>query len=128
MTNKDDRDTNIGSILTLSTIIEHVMGSASETQMTSLFYNCKAVILLRTSLVEMGYPQQKTTSITNNSTAEDLINKNMTPNRPKTYDFRTNWLKCREAQRRFNIMWKRDRTIERSIIPRTIHLMYTKKK
>ena len=31
LTNKDDRDTNIGAILTLSTVIEHVMGSASET-------------------------------------------------------------------------------------------------
>ena len=57
----------------------------------------------------MGPLQQKTTAITDNSTAEGLINNTMTPNSAKTYDFRTNWLKCREAQRQFNIMWKKGR-------------------
>ena len=55
----------------------------------------------------MGHPQPKTPAVTDNSTAEDLINKTMTPNRAKTYDFRTNWVKCKEAQRQFGIIWKK---------------------
>ena len=50
-----------------------------------------------------------TTAVTDNSTAEGLINKTMTPSRAKTYDQRTNWLKCREAQKQFNIIWKSGR-------------------
>ena len=107
LTNSDGRDTNNGAILTLSKIIKHVMGSASETEMASLFYNCKATISLRIALEEMGHPQPKTTVVTDNSTAEGLVNKTMTPNRAKTYDFRTNWVKCREAQHQFNIIWKK---------------------
>ena len=54
----------------------------------------------------MGHPQPKTTVVTDNSTAEGLINKTTTPRRAKTYDQRTNCLKCREAQKQFNIIWK----------------------
>ena len=97
LTRNDGRDTNNGAILTLFKIIKHVMGSASETEVTSLFYNCKAAIPLRIALKEMGHPQPKTTVVTDNSTAEGLVNKTMTPNIAKTYDFRTNWVTCREA-------------------------------
>ena len=101
LTNKDDKDTNNGAVLALSKIINHVM------EIESLFYNCKDAIPLRLALEEMGHPQPKTTTVTDSSTAEGLINKTMTPNRAKTYDFTTNWLKCREAQRQFDIMWKK---------------------
>ena len=53
----------------------------------------------------MRQPQPKTTVITYNSTAENLINKTMTPRRGKIYDQRTDWLKYREAQKQFNIIW-----------------------
>ena len=106
LTNKGTKDLNNGAILTLTKIIKHVMGSAGETEAASLYYNCKNAVPLRRALIEMGHPQPKTTVITDNSTAEDLINKTMTPRRAKTYDQRTNWLKCREAQKQFNIIWK----------------------
>ena len=83
------------------------MGSASETEVASLFYNCKAAIPLRLALEEMGHPQPQTPAVTDNSTAEGLLNKTMVPNRAKSYDLRLNWLKCREAQKQFDIIWKK---------------------
>ena len=83
------------------------MGSAGETEVASLYYNCKNAIPLRRALIEMGHPQTKTIAVTDNSTAEGLINKSMTPKRAKTYDQRMNWLRCREAQKQFNIIWKK---------------------
>ena len=41
LTNKDKRDLNNGAILTLTNIIKHVMGSAGETDVASLYYNFK---------------------------------------------------------------------------------------
>ena len=55
----------------------------------------------------MGHQQPKTPVITDNSTAEGLINKTMVPKKAKSYDLRFNWLKCREAQKQFSLLWKR---------------------
>ena len=66
--------------------------------------------------------------VTDNSTAEGLVNKTMTPNRAKTYDFRTNWVKCKEAQNQFDVMWKKRRTTEQITTLRTTLVMCTKKK
>ena len=106
LTQKDDRDINNGTILTLSKIIKHVMGSAGESEVAALFYNCKAALPLRITLQEMGHQQPKTPAITDNSSAEGLINKTMVPKRAKNYDLRFNWLKCREAQKQFDFIWK----------------------
>ena len=106
LTNKGDKDLDNGAVLTLTKIIKHVVGSAGEAEVASLYYNCKNAIPLRRALEEMGHPQPPTRAITDNSTAEGLINKSMTPKRAKTYDQRMNWLKCREAQKQFNILWK----------------------
>ena len=107
LTKNDGQDLNNGAILTLSKIIKHVMGSASESEVAALFYNCKAALPLRIALQEMGHQQPKTPAITDNSTAEGLINKTMIPKKAKYYDLRLNWLKCREAQKQFDLIWKK---------------------
>ena len=83
------------------------MTSASEAEIAALFLNCKAAIPLRIALEEMGHPQPKTPTVTDNSSAEGLINKTMIPKRAKAHDMRFNWLKCREAQKMFELVWKR---------------------
>ena len=90
LTNKDNQDLNNGAILTLSKIIKHVMGSAGETEVASLYYNCKNALSLRRALEEMGHPQPKTPAIIDNSTAEELLNKTMMPKHAKIYDQRMN--------------------------------------
>ena len=104
---KKDRESNNGAILTLSKIIENAMSSASEAETAALFLNCKADILVRIALEEMGNPQPKTPVITDNSSAEGLINKTMIPKIAKAHDMRFNWLKCREAQKMFDLIWKK---------------------
>ena len=46
LTRNNSKDINNGAILTLSKIIKHVVGSASESEVAALFYNCKAAIPL----------------------------------------------------------------------------------
>ena len=107
LTRNNAMDLNNGAILTLSKIIKHVVGSASESEVAALFYNCKAAVPLRIALQEMGHQQPSTPVITDNSTAEGLINRTMVPKKAKSYDLRFNWLKCREAQKQFSLIWKK---------------------
>ena len=48
--NKGDKDFNNGAIVTLSSVIKHVMSSASKSELAALFYNCKAAVPLRVTL------------------------------------------------------------------------------
>ena len=93
--------------MTLSKIIKHVMSSASEAETTAIFYNCKAALPLRVSLEEMVHEQHKTPVTTDNTTACGLIKKTMIPKRAKSYDMRFNFLKCREAQNQFDLIWRK---------------------
>ena len=82
------------------------MTSASEAEMAALFLNCKTAIPLRIALEEMGHPQPRTPVITDNSSAEGLVNKTMVAKQAKSHDLRLNWLKCREAQKQFHLIWR----------------------
>ena len=125
---KTDRESNNGAILKLSKIIKHVMSSASEAETAALFLNCKAAIPLRIVLEEMGHPQPKTSVVTDNSSAEGLVNKTMSPKRAKARDMRFNWLECREAQNMFDLIWKRTRTIKLTTTPKIIQPFIVKTK
>ena len=107
LTKRNDESFNNGAILTLSKIIKHVMTSASEAETAALFYNCKAAAPLRVTLMEMGHPQARTQVTTDNSAAAGLIKKTMIPKAAKSYDMRFNYLKCRQAQKQFDIVWRR---------------------
>ena len=78
-----------------------------QSEVAAIFYNCKVDLSLRLALQEMGHQQPKTPTITDNSTTEGLINKTMVPKKAKNYDLRFNWLKCREAQKQFDLIWKK---------------------
>ena len=54
----------------------------------------------------MGHIQPKTPITTDNTTEQGLITKKMIPKRAKSYDMRFNFLKCREAQKQFNFIWR----------------------
>ena len=107
MGKQNDEDFDNGAIMTLSKIIKHVMSSASEAETAAMFYNCKAASPLRVTLEEMGHAQPKTQVTTDNSAAQGLITKTMIPKAAKSYDMRFNFLKCREAQRQFDFVWRR---------------------
>ena len=55
LTNKHN-DIKHGLILTLSSIIKHVLSSASEAELVALFYHGKQTVPLQVTLVEMRHP------------------------------------------------------------------------
>ena len=67
LTNCNDEKFNSGAILTLSSIIKHVMSSASEAELATLYYGCIQATPIRVTLTEMGHPQPALTPITTNS-------------------------------------------------------------
>ena len=107
MTNKNDEEFNNGAVLTVSTIIKHVMASASEAELAAMFYNSREALPLRVTLEEMGHPQLATPITVDNSTAHGLTEGSMIPKRSKAMDMRFHWLSCREAQKQFNFIWRK---------------------
>jgi hypothetical protein len=56
------------------------MSSASKSELAMLYYGCKLVIPICTTLEEMGHPQQKCTMVTtDNITTKGLTMGTMTP-------------------------------------------------
>jgi hypothetical protein len=108
LTNHNDKTFNNGAILTLSSIIKHVMSSALESKLAALYYGCKLAVPIRRTLKEMGHPQFKHTMVTtDNITAQGLTMDTMTPKASKSMDQRFHWLKCRNAQHQFLYLWHR---------------------
>jgi hypothetical protein len=106
LSNRNDEAFNNGAILNLSTIIKHVMLSASETELAALYYGCKLAAPLQTTLEELGHVQPTPTPITtNNITAQGLTMGTMTPKASKLMDQCFHWLKCWHAQRQFKYLW-----------------------
>ena len=58
-----------GATLTLLAIIKHVIASATEVKLATLFFNCKNAIPLCITLEELGHHQSLTTIVTDNETA-----------------------------------------------------------
>ena len=109
MTNKVLKDFNSGTIDVLSTIIKHVMFSASEAETGALYYRFKRTILYRVALQEMGHPQSEPTPVTtDNNTAHSLTIGTMTSKASKSNDMRFQWLKCRKSQTMFAFLWAHD--------------------
>eukprot|EP00957_Ditylum_brightwellii_P054041 4093472-Ditylum_brightwellii.AAC.1 len=107
LANKTNKDLNNSSILTLSTIIHHVVASASEAELAALFYNAQEAVPLCTTLEEMGQPHPKTPLVTDNSTAHGLTQGTMSTKRSKAMDMRFHWLKDLQCQGQFDILWQR---------------------
>ena len=105
MTNKDEKEFNNVAIDVLSTIIKHVMYSASEAETGALYYICKHVILYILTLQEMGQPHSDPIPVTtDNNTAHGLTMGTMTSKASKSKNMRFQWLKCRKRQRLFEYL------------------------
>ncbi len=64
LTNQNNKNFNNGAVLTLSTIIRHVISSASKAELSALYYGCKMAAPLRTNLEELGHNQPKPMPVT----------------------------------------------------------------
>jgi hypothetical protein len=108
LSNCNDKDFNNGAILTLSTIIKHVMLTVFKAQLAALYYGCKLATPLQTTLEELGHIQPTPTPITtNNITAQGLTMGTMTYKASKLMDQCFHWLKCWHAHCQFQCLcWK----------------------
>ena len=106
LSNKGNYNLSNGAIMVLSKIIKFVMSSAGEGEAATSYLNCRAALPMRVALEEMGHPQPPTPVVMDNTSAVGLTQKTMTPKRSKAYDMRVNWLKCREAQKQFKLIWE----------------------
>ncbi len=106
LSNCNDKDFINDAILMLLTIIKHVMLSASEAKLATLYYGCKLAAPLWTTLEELGHFQTSPTPVTtNNITAQGLTMRTMTPKASKSMDQHFHWVKCWNMQCLFQYLW-----------------------
>ena len=93
-------------IWVLAKVIKNVMASAAESEVASLFMNAQEAVSTRTCLQEMGHPQPATKMKTDNMTAQGILTGTIKQKRSKAIDMRFYWLKDRQEQGQFDIMWE----------------------
>ena len=94
-----------GPVLMIAQIIKNVMSFTAEDELSGLFICAKAVILLRNTLIEMGWLQPPSPVQCNNSTATGVTNKTMVNKMLKSMDMRLWWLQYRHSQEHFRYYW-----------------------
>jgi hypothetical protein len=108
LSNCIDEDFNNGAILTLSTILKHVILTDSKAELAVLYYSCKLAAPLQTTLKKLIHIQPTPTPVTtNNITAQGLTMETMTPKASKSMDLQFHWLKCWHAQCQFQYLWQK---------------------
>jgi hypothetical protein len=81
-----------GAILIIITILKHVMSSAAEAEIVSVFLDAKEATTLRTTLEEMGHPQPPTPLQTDNTTVMGYSNGTIKQRRTRAIDMRFYWV------------------------------------
>ena len=79
------------------------MTSAAEAKLGSLYITALKMVLMRPTLIEMGWPQPPTPIQTDNTTAEGVVNNTIVAKKLKSMDLRLHWLRCREVQKQFRV-------------------------
>ncbi len=92
-----------GPISCTSKIIYCVVTSAAEAELGAAFQNAQKAAQFRNTLVELGYPQQPTVILVDNTVAEGLANDTINAKRSKSMDVRFFWLKDRVKKMQFTI-------------------------
>ena len=92
-----------GPFFCTSKIIPCVVTSAAEAELGAAFYNAQKGAQFRNTLIELGYPQQPTTILVDNTVAEGLANDTVNAKRSKSMDVRFFWLRDRVKKAHFQI-------------------------
>ena len=98
MSNDTPFPPNNGAVLNIAQIIKAVMTSAAEAELGALYINAREAVPMQTTLAEMGHPQPKTPTKTNNTAALGVIMNNIQARRTKAMDMQYHWLRCRNSQ------------------------------
>jgi hypothetical protein len=81
--NKNDKKLTNGAILIVSKVFKHVMSSAAEAEIGSVFINAKEGAVLRTTLEELGHKHPLRPMETDNTTATGYSNGTIKQKRTK---------------------------------------------
>ena len=94
-----------GPILSITQVIKFVMTSAAEAELAALYTTSQKLVPMRQTLTEMGWPQPPTSTQTDNTTAEDVVNNKIVTKKLKSMDLKLHWLRCWEAQKQSRLYW-----------------------
>lgn len=95
-----------GLVLATSAIIPTVPGSVSESEYASMFLNGCHAEVIRNTLADLGYPQNATPMIVDNSTAEGIANDSVKEKKSKFFYTKYHWIRDRVRLKHFLILWK----------------------
>jgi hypothetical protein len=98
-------DVHNRAVLNPTGIPKHVVGTASEAELGSIFVMSKEGIPIRTTLEELGWLQTATTITTDNSTAAGVSNNAVKQTRSKSMDMRFYWIQDRIDQNQYIVIW-----------------------
>ena len=87
-------------------ILKNIMASAAEAELGALFINAREAVPIRTTLVEMKWPQPPTPIQVDNSTAVGIANQSIKQKMSKAMDMRFYWVIDRIKQGQFIVYWK----------------------
>jgi hypothetical protein len=92
-----------GPFYCFSKIISCIVSSAAEAELGAAFMNAQKGAQFRNTLVELGYPQEPTTLLVDNTVAEGLATDTVNARRSKSMDVRFFWLRDRVKRAQFYI-------------------------
>jgi hypothetical protein len=92
-----------GPFYCTSKIISCIVSSAAEAELGSAFMNAQKGAQFRNTLIELGYPQEPTTLLVDNTVAEGLAMDTVNARRSKSMDVRFFWLRDRVKQAQFHM-------------------------
>jgi hypothetical protein len=92
-----------GPFFCTSKLISVIVTSAAEAELGAAFQNAQKAAQFRNTLTELGYPQQATTLLVDNTVAEGLANDTINARRSKSMDVRFFWLRDRVHKGEFLI-------------------------
>jgi hypothetical protein len=90
-----------GPFFCTSKTISCVVSSAAEAELGAAFQNAQKGAQFRNTLTELGYPQQPTTILVDNTVAEGLASDTINAKRSKSMDVRFFWLRDRIKKAQF---------------------------
>jgi hypothetical protein len=92
-----------GPFFCTSKIISCIVTSAAEAELGAAFQNAQKGAQFRNTLIELGYPQQASTILVDNTVAEGLAKDTVNARRSKSMDVRFFWLRDRVKKGEFLI-------------------------
>ena len=87
-------------------IIKHVIASATESELATLYNMAQEAVYAGITLEEMGHKQSPTPLQTANAMAEPVRNGKIQPKRTKSMNMGFHWLRDRERQKQFRKYWR----------------------